>query len=81
MGNCQGKKILDLVPTRPSNCDLLISLLLVYLLGFEVVSFENQFVLNSMNLFSILQDISLLTDVFGLESREIEDNIIDWKAK
>jgi hypothetical protein len=28
MGNCQGKKILDLAPTRPTNCDLLISLLL-----------------------------------------------------
>jgi hypothetical protein len=28
MNNCQGKKILDLAPTRPTNCDLLISLLL-----------------------------------------------------
>jgi hypothetical protein len=80
MGNCQGQKILDLAPTRPTNCDLLISLLLVYFFGFEVVSFEKQFVLNSMNLFSILQDISLLMDVFGLESKGIEDNVIDWKA-
>jgi hypothetical protein len=48
MGNCQGQKILDLTPTRPIKCDLLISLLLVYFLGFEVVSFEKQFVLNSI---------------------------------
>lgn len=53
----------------------------MYLLGFEVLSFKKQFVLNSINLFSILQDISLLMDVFGLESREIEDNVTDWKAK
>jgi hypothetical protein len=69
MGNCQGQKILDLAPTRPINCDLLISLLLVYFLGFEVVSFEKQFVLNSMNLFSILQDISPLMD------------FLDWNLK
>lgn len=34
----------------------------MYLLGFEVVSLKKQFVLNSINLFSILQDISLLMD-------------------